>query len=416
MMARSTLDPESFQEILASAFVVQQSLMDIPLPSAMLTVRHLIAAGSIDVNGAMHVITGRARNIAHATGAVIGLLKGDQLIYRAGSGSAATYIGRPTTAILSVSAKSEPKSEILRVEDAETDTGIGGAICHQFGVKSLLILPIYDEQVLQGVLQVFFNEAHAFQDGEVRAYQSMASVVGGMMTHATKVEPKKPVALELSALPTIEQRTPPMQRFPSNSESPANSYATLQAGGLAIAESEKLLSSRARPAAAMTTYRAQRLPIHIRMWKVADRAAVVIVLVTASWIASSYRRPALPLRVVELPRSNTVDQQAPLVPTELGSPNKDMSTPQTASVPMNDLRTAARSTPRRVRVGHDEIDYISEDVIVRHFTRKPVLQRVPPWDDQVEYFSEDVTVRRFAPKLAVPPKQSVDHSAAVGPQ
>ena len=132
MTANSTLDPESFQEILASAFVVQQSLIDVQLPSAMLTVRRMIAAGDIDENGIMHLIAGRARNVANATGACIGLLKGNQLVYRAGSGSAATYVGRHLTATLSVSAKTKPNGEILRVENAETDVGIG----QEFAVSS----------------------------------------------------------------------------------------------------------------------------------------------------------------------------------------------------------------------------------------------------------------------------------------
>jgi len=407
MMAPFTLDPESFQEILASAFAVQQSLVDVQVPSAMLMVRHLIEAGKIDVNGAMHLIAGRARKVANATGVAIGLLKGDQLVYRAGSGSAATYTGRHVTATLSVSAKTEPRGEILRVEDAETDAGIGGAICRQFGAKSLLILAIYHEQVLGGVLQVFFNEAHAFQDGEVRAYQSMASVVGEVMTHATIVEPKKSVALELSTTPA------PMRTFPTNSGSPANSYAIWQAGGAAIAESEKLPSSRARPAAAMVTYRAKCVPLQIRMRKVAERAAVVTVLATASWIAYTYRRPALPLRVVAGQRSSTVRQQVPLVPTELGSAKKGTSTLRPGFVPMKNVRKAARSTPRRVRAGDDETDFISDDVTVHSFTPKRSLQQVRVGDYDVEYISEDVTVRHFTPKVAVAsPRQPVDRRAA----
>jgi hypothetical protein len=406
MMTPFTLDPESFQEILAGAFAVQQSLMDVQVPSAMLTVRHLIEAGKIDVNGAMHLIAGRARKVANATGVAIGLLKGDQLVYRAGSGSAATYTGRHVTATLSVSAKT-PKGEILRVEDAETDVGIGGAICRQFGAKSLLILPIYHEQMLGGVLQVFFNEAHAFQDGEVRAYQSMASVVGEVMTNATKVEPKKSVALELSTTPA------PRQTLPRNSGSPANSYAIWQAGGAAIAESEKLPSSRARPAAAMVTYRAKCVPLQIRMRKVAERAAVVTVLATASWIAYTYRRPALPLRVVAGQRSSTVRQQVPLVPTELGSAKKGTSTLRAAFVPMKDVRKAARSTRRRVRAGDDETDFISDDVTVHSFTPKRALQQVRVGDYDVEYISEDVTVRHFTPKVAfASPRQPVDRRAA----
>ena len=81
---------------------------------------------------------------------------------------------------------------------------------------------------------------------------------------------------------------------------------------------------------------------------------------------------------------------------------------------MKDVGKAARSKGRRVRVGDDEIDYISEDVTVRHFARKPAVQQAPLGVDQVEYVSEDVTVRHFAPKLAVvPPKQPVDQGGAV---
>ena len=414
MTDSSTLDPKSFQKILACAFVVQQSLIDAQLPSAMLTLRHLIAVGELHVNGAMHLIAGRARTVANASGVAIGLLRGDQLVYRAGSGSAATYVGRHLTATLSVSAKIQPKGEILRVEDAATEAGIGGAICRQFGANALLILPIYHEQVLIGILQVFFNQVHGFQDGEVCAYLSMASVVREVMT-LTKVEPKKPVALELATMPAIEQRTSPVQRFPKNSKFPASSVAIRQAGGAIIAESEKLTCSMARPAGAMNTYRAKRVPWHIRMWKAADRAAVIILVVTASWIAYTDRTLA-PEGVVVRQKSDTVKHQVPFVPTQAGSAKTDTRTPQTASVPTKNLGKTARSMPPGVRVSDYKTDSISEEVTVRHFPRKPAPQQVP-LGDQVEYVSEDVTIRHFAPKLAVvSPRQPADRAAAVTPR
>jgi hypothetical protein len=380
MTANSTLDPESFQEILASAFVVQQSLIDVQLPSAMLTLRRMIAAGDIDETGIMHLIAGRVRKVANATGAAVGLLKGNHLVYRAGSGSAATYVGRHLTATLSVSAKTKPNGEILRVENAEMDVGIGAGICRQFGAKSLLILPISHEQVL-GVLQIFFNEAHTFQDEEVCAYQSMVSVVVEVMTHTTKVGPKESVVAELSIMPAIHATTPPMQRSLSNSGSLANSHSIWQAAGAAIAESEKL-PSEACSAAGITMNGTKRAPSYIRMCRVADLAAVVIVLVSASWISYSDHRPALPTEeVVARRRSNIVAQQTP---TELAPAKKDFSTPQTASVPMKDVWKAARSAPRRVKVGEYEIDYLSEDVTVRHFTGKPAWQQTLHGDEQIK--------------------------------
>ena len=92
MSTHSSLDRESFQQLLASAFAVQESQMDSQSLSLIVEAQQLITRGDLDVDGAMHRIVDSARNVANATGVAIGLLKGDRLVYRAGSGSAATYI------------------------------------------------------------------------------------------------------------------------------------------------------------------------------------------------------------------------------------------------------------------------------------------------------------------------------------
>src|SRR5262249_27696234 len=113
-----------------------------------------------------------------ATGVAIAQLQGDQLVYRAGSGSAAANVGRRVTAILSVSRHTQSKAEILRVENAQRDGRIEAAICRQFGAESLLILPVYDNRKLVGVLEVIFSDAHAFHEQEVRTYRLMATLLG----------------------------------------------------------------------------------------------------------------------------------------------------------------------------------------------------------------------------------------------
>jgi hypothetical protein len=82
MSPDSSLDRESFQQLLANAFAVQESQMDRQSLSAIVEVERLIAKGELDVDGAMHLIVDCARNVANATGVAIGLLKGDQLVYR----------------------------------------------------------------------------------------------------------------------------------------------------------------------------------------------------------------------------------------------------------------------------------------------------------------------------------------------
>src|SRR5580693_1932958 len=151
-----SLDRESFQKLLASAFSVQESGVDAQSLSALLELEKSITTGEPDVDRAMHLVAHHARNVANATGIAIALRRGDQLVYRAGSGCAASYVGRHMTAVLSVSAHNEARGEILRVENAQADARIEAAICRQFEAQSLLILPIYDECAVAGVLEVLF--------------------------------------------------------------------------------------------------------------------------------------------------------------------------------------------------------------------------------------------------------------------
>jgi putative methionine-R-sulfoxide reductase with GAF domain len=396
MNADSTLDRESLQNLLASAFVVQESLMDAQSRSAIIELVHLIMAGELDLSGAMHIIADRARDVSNATGIAIGLLKRDELVYWAGSGSASAYTGRHVVATLSVSGNSEARREILRVEDAQTEAGIGSAICRQFGANSVLILPIYHDRALAGVLEIFFSEAHAFDNREVYTYQLMARVIEKAMVQR---EQKQSWAAEPSTM--VQSIVPQMGRFPSNSGLPANKHVVRQTCGAATAEIEKLPSQSASPAGAarMIAHRAERVRSHIRIWRVADRVAVVTVLVAASWIAYTYRHH---LGASARQRSSTIEQQVPSVPTKLVPVNK-VSGLQTSAIPVEERKKAEQSTLQRVRAGDDEIDYISEDVTVRHFIPKPALRRERVGNYEVDYISEDVTVRRFSPKPAVLP-------------
>lgn len=205
-----SLDRETLQQLLANAFAVQESRINTQSLSAIMEVQRSVASGKLDLDGAMAHIVESARNVANATGVAIALLKGDQLTYRAGSGSSAACTGRQVTASLTVSADAKTNCEILRVENAQTDTRIEADICRQFGASALLILPIYHDRVLAGVLDVRFSEAHAFQDPEVRTYRLMAEQIEAALFHAAQLEQKKNLAADLPPIPdTFEQITPP---------------------------------------------------------------------------------------------------------------------------------------------------------------------------------------------------------------
>jgi hypothetical protein len=404
MRTQSSLDRETFQQFLASAFAVQESQINSQSLSAVMEVQRLVTRGELDVDGAMHHIVESARNVANATGVAIALLKGDQLIYRDGSGITASYIGRQVTASLTVSADTNRSREILRVEDARTDTRIEAAICRQFGAQSLLILPIYHARALAGVLEVLFNEAHAFQDREVRTYQLMARQIEAAMFQATQLEQKRNLIAELSTPHAVEQIADQGETFLNNTGSlpgPTAKHSINQRCGAAlVAARELLILNQPARLATKIIHRAKDAPWPRRQRNLA-LAAVATALGLTCWIAYSGRRPVSRWESSALPTSTTIDQQARSKASE-ALPAKTPSVVQPAPVPVKEARPA-RPKVRRVRVGKNEVDYIGEDVTVRYFTYRPAPQRRPTADSRVAYIGDDVTVRYFTPKPAAMP-------------
>ena len=384
MSDSSSLDRESFQKFLANAYSVQQSQVDSQSLSAIVEIQRLIAKGDLDVDGTLHLIVDRTQDVANASGVAIGLLKGDQLVYRAGSGSAATYTGRSSTARLVVPADSKANCEILRVENAETDARIEAAVCRQFGAKSLLILLICHDEAVAGVLEIFFSEAHVFQDREVRTYRLMAGLVGEAMSHAARLEENKTVAVALPApAPALEARQP----------------AVNPPHGVGLPPDWDSLFAQPR----VPTLVVMRWARHVLQYsgrRNVRLAAAAAILVLTSWIAYSHRRPASSLgsSLGSSARSTVTEQQAPL-PSANVVPAKGTFTLQTAPV-RGDGAKVAGTAARRVRVGENEVDYIKDDVTVRYFTPKRSPHRAPVDKNEVAYIGDDVTVRYFKRKPA----------------
>lgn len=362
-------DRASFEKFLASAITVQTSGLDSESLSALVELQRAITTGEADLGRAMHLVAECARTVANAAGVSVAQLIGNQLVYRAGSGSAEAYIGRHVTAVLSASAPDEARSEILRVENAQSDSRIEAEVCRLFGANALLIVPIYRNHAVAGVLEVFFSEAHTFEDREVLTYRTMARLLEeAMSAHAQleqkKLEQKKAAAVaELKALPhAMEPAASTIQKLRGNDE-------------LAVPPEMRVALNKLR-------------------WNVAA-ASLAAALVIAGGFA--YRHRSVSHTSASSQRSNAAPEQSTAKPSQASdrTDNPEPLKPVTADV------KAPGSGFKRVRVGQNEIDYLAEDVTIRHFT-DPAPPQIRAWEKQVN-FGEDVTVRYFGSKPPVAP-------------
>ena len=445
MSSHSRLDPESFQNLLADAYVVQESGIDTRSLSAVLELQGLMAESELDVDRAMPLMAERARNVAQATGVAIAILQGDQLVYRAGSGSSAGYVGRRVTAILSVSRHTKSKAEILRVENAQRDGRIEAAICRQFGAESLLILPVYDNRNLVGVMEVIFSDAHSFQEQEVRTYRVMASLLGEVIGRAAQPEAQKaateapafqPALASIAPQPGIRKMEPPrvvQQTAPAPQSGFSILGLTSESVSLTRDPLEPLRSVAARLTANPTLRRAYRSAIasisSIRLPEVRlpeirlperhqlDRALSVVtkqavhvpyykrwvavtVLVLATWVAFRDHRPAPAAPTSAVATAKAVAQQSSSPSASTAVPAKASAIPALGVVP----GASVAAKPRWVRVGNDELDYVGQDVTVRYFGVKPAAQLAPA-QSRTKKIGSDVTVRYFSPIAASSPER-----------
>jgi GAF domain len=439
MSSHSSLDPESFQNLLADAYVVQESGIDTRSLSAVLELQGLMAESELDVDRAMPLMAERARNVAQATGVAIAILQGDQLVYRAGSGSSAAYVGRRVTAILSVSRHTKSKAEILRVENAQRDGRIEAAICRQFGAESLLILPVYDNRNLVGVLEVIFSDAHSFQEQEVRTYRVMASLLGEVIGRAAQPQTQKavtepaaiqPILASIAPQSGIPKMEPPRVVQPTT-PAPQSGFSILgltsESVSLTRDPLESLRSVAARLTANPTLRRAYRAAIAsiatIRLPEVRlperhqlDRALSVVmrpvirmpyykrwvaltVVVLATWVAFRDHRPtpAAPTSAVASAKAVPQPSSSPSA-ASTAVPAKASAIPALAVVP------PVAAKPRWVRVGNDELDYVGQEVTVRYFGVKPAAQLAPA-QSRTKKIGSDVTVRYFSPIAASAPER-----------
>jgi hypothetical protein len=131
-------------------------------------------------------------------------------------------------------------------------------------------------------------------------------------------------------------------------------------------------------------------PHKLRLTPIA--AVIAILIIATRWIPTHLDAASIIDASVSPQRSNIARHETSFTPAKL---------------PVSRIaRTAAPGAPspafRRVQVGPNEVDYIAEDVTVRHFVPTP-RPRVQPAYKEI-HFGADVTMRYFASTPTVAPQ------------
>ena len=173
--------------------------------NAIISTQRDIATATLDMTAVLKLIAARTQELTHASGAVVELAEGDEMVYRAASGRAAPYIGLRTPMASSLSGECVRTGQILRCDDAERDPRVDLTECRRVGARSMIVVPLLYAQQVVGVLQVLSPELYAFGPVDVHTLQLMAGLIGAAMSHTAEFEAKQAALNELQTAKEVAE-------------------------------------------------------------------------------------------------------------------------------------------------------------------------------------------------------------------
>ncbi|MBW4615870.1 MAG: PAS domain S-box protein [Desmonostoc vinosum HA7617-LM4] len=162
-----------------------------------------ITKNGLDLTQVMSLIVDRAQQLTHADGAVIAMVEGKQLVYHAASGIAATRVGLSFPVTTSLCGRCVETGEILGCEDTATDPRVDITACQSIGVRSLVAIPLFQQEKCVGVLKILSSTNHAFTEQSIQTLQLIAGFLTDTILIASEFQAKNKL---LTALERSETR------------------------------------------------------------------------------------------------------------------------------------------------------------------------------------------------------------------
>ena len=114
------------------------------------------------------------RDATGASSAALALARGGEMICRAATGLHAPDLGVPPNTGDDLSGACLSTRQPQFCVDTESDPRVDSAVARRLGIRSMLIVPVLDQDGLFGVLKVFSSEPSAFSDREGTLLDALA--------------------------------------------------------------------------------------------------------------------------------------------------------------------------------------------------------------------------------------------------
>lgn len=145
-----------------------------------------VAGLGLDLGAVMALVAARAQELTGASGAVIELAEGDEMVYRAATGVAEPHLGMRLRRADSLSGRCIQDGTALRCDDSESDDRVDREACRRVGLRSMIVMPLRHHDQVVGVLKVLAPNPAAFDGGDMEVLELMSGLVAAAMFHSAQ--------------------------------------------------------------------------------------------------------------------------------------------------------------------------------------------------------------------------------------
>ncbi len=167
--------------------------------AAVIATQNEILTAERSLQAIMNVIVEQTQAITQADGAVVELVDGEELVYRAVSGTAVPYLGLHLCRHSSFSGRCIQEGRALLCSDALSDPRVNAKVALERGTRSIIVVPLLHQQTPIGVLKVLSSRPHVFEEEDASTLQLMTGMIAAAMSDAIAREAEHNLVAERTA-------------------------------------------------------------------------------------------------------------------------------------------------------------------------------------------------------------------------
>ena len=182
--SRSAPDPLTAPE--GSANTISDPSAGDAFVRVVATMRAGRQSGALNRDAFLNQVADRARQFTNADSAVLALRQSAMIVCVARSGPTGPPPGAQLDSRSGISGECLRHGRSFRCMDSETDSRVDAEVCRRLGIRSLVVVPVFEGPDVVGLVEVFSSRPNMFQDQHLAMLEQLASLIADSNAQAAR--------------------------------------------------------------------------------------------------------------------------------------------------------------------------------------------------------------------------------------